>query len=112
MTANREALVDRNKRLAHLAAERVVARIDTYRERLGIRPWEGPELTPDESMRAFAEIVDDPVAWAKLVEAERQLFHLTPDRVPKRLWREATAMFEKMKTKGVPPEENDDGTNA
>jgi len=103
MTANREALTDRNHRIAKLAAARVVERVDRYREQLGIRPWESKELSPDDALRTFAEIADDPIAWGELVQAERQLFHLTEDRIPKRLYQEAAAMWEKLQRKGVPP---------
>jgi len=108
----REPIVERNQRIAKLAAERVIDRIEKFRDQLGVRPWEGAEMTPEESLAAFAEIVDDPQAWTQLIDAERQLYHLTPDRAPKRLIQEASAMYEKLQKNGRPaplPETEEEG---
>ncbi len=110
---NTEALSERNQRIAKLAAARVVERIERFRKRLGVRPWEGPELTPAQALDAFALVVDDPEAWRQLVAAERELFHLTPDRVPKRLYQEVAHMFERYEKRpaGRAAEEESDATD-
>jgi hypothetical protein len=110
---NTEALPERNKRIAKLAAARVVERIERFRKQLGVRPWEGPELTPEQADAAFALVVDDPEVWRQLVAAERELFHLSPDRVPKRLYQEVAHMFERQQHRpaGRAEEENGDGSN-
>ena len=95
-----EDLPTRNHRIAKIAAERVIDRIEKMRDHLGVRPWEAPTLTAEESLEAFRAIVDDPEAWTQLIDAERQLFHLTPDRAPRRLIAEARQMYKRMQTMG------------
>ena len=97
MSAQKEPLNVRNHRIAKLAAERIVEQVEKMRTHLGIRPWEGEALTPQEADEAFRQIVDDPEAWAELVRAEQQLYHLTDERAPKRLVREAQSIYARLR---------------
>jgi len=96
-----EGLVERKKRLAKMAAERTVEKIEKIRDHLNIHPWNaGGEATPDEALSSFSQMVADPDAWAELIAHERRLWHLTPDRAPRRLVREVADMYERYLAKG------------
>jgi hypothetical protein len=91
-----EGLVERKKRLARAAAERTIERIETMRNTLNVHPWNATgEMDTEEALASFAVMVDDPAAWAELVDNEMRLWHLQPGRVPKRLFREAQDMYKR-----------------
>lgn len=96
----KESLVDTQKRIARLAAAQVIEQRKRIRDALRVRPWEAAELSPEASLEAFAEIVDDPLAWGQLVQAERQLFHLTEDVAPKELVIEARRLYARLQERG------------
>ena len=101
----RESTVDHKKRIAKIVAERTVQRILRLREKMDIHPWEeGGEMSPQERLAQFSLTVDDELFWSQLVTADRQLFHLTPDRIPKRLWQESVALYKRAQEKHLPAE--------
>jgi hypothetical protein len=91
-----DGIVERKRELAKAGAKRVTERIETMRETLNIHPWNATgEMDTEEALASFAVMVDDPAAWAELVENESRLWHLEPGRVPKRLFREAQDMYKR-----------------
>ena len=80
-----ENLVEKNKRISKLVAKGETDRIVTLREEMGIIPWEGKKLTEDEKQELFEKIVVDETAVKEVVDRERQIWHLSPDRNPIRL---------------------------
>jgi hypothetical protein len=97
----REGIVEHKKRLAKMAAERTVEKIEKIRKHLNIHPWNaGGEATPDEALMSFSQMMNDLPAWVELIAHERRLWHLTPDRAPRRLVREVADMTERYLAKG------------
>lgn len=60
---------------------------------MGVVPWEGASLTEDEKQDLFEAIIVDDVAVQEIVDRERQVWRLSPDRNPVRLRKEVQRRY-------------------
>jgi hypothetical protein len=91
--AQPENLVEKNRRITKLVGIAETNRILKLRDEMDIVPWEGKKLTEDERQDLFEKIVVDEIAVKEIVDRERQLWHLSPDRNPKRLRKEVQRRY-------------------
>lgn len=96
--AERESVVDRKKRLAKEAALRVIERGKLLREQLAPKPWRGDELAPEDSLKLYEMMMNDPAAMADLIQRDLKVFRLNNQPhivITKRLWQEDVEMYAK-----------------